>query len=204
MLCWTWGLKAPFVRSEFASKLGIKGKEVAVSITKVGGSEETFYTRLFDLKLCGKNRDVIHSIQALEMEKINEVEKVNVEDLERSFKMQNAFKRSGGLIDIVIGVDHAHLMTAETKKSRGLVALNSPLGWAVFGGKAGDGMMSRVMNVMINKPVNLDDFRKVESMGVDVGKFDCNAKLNAMEDMEAKVIEDSSGRKPMAYSVSMG
>ncbi|XP_033115572.1 uncharacterized protein LOC117115756 [Anneissia japonica] len=39
------GSQGTFVRSEFAQQLGVKGKSVAASITKVGGAEESFKSR---------------------------------------------------------------------------------------------------------------------------------------------------------------
>ncbi|XP_033097279.1 uncharacterized protein LOC117101409 [Anneissia japonica] len=50
------------------------------------------------------------------------------------------------------------------------------------------------MHVMVDKSVNLDDFWTVESMGVDVGNCDCKAKLSVVENMEAKLIEESSSK----------
>ncbi|XP_033110761.1 uncharacterized protein LOC117111858 [Anneissia japonica] len=128
------------------------------------------------------------------MPTINEVGEVNVEKLEEHFRLNNKLKRRGGPVDILIGVDYAYLMTGETKKSDGLVALNSPLGWAIFGSNGNTEMVNRVMHVKVDKPVNLDDFWTVESMGVDVGNCDCKAKLSVVENMEAKLIEESSSK----------
>ncbi|XP_071962704.1 uncharacterized protein [Antedon mediterranea] len=50
------------------------------------------------------------------------------------------------------------------------------------------------MNVKVSKPVNLDNFWSVEAMGVDVGNCECKARLSAVEDMEGKLIEDSSSK----------
>ncbi|XP_033111230.1 uncharacterized protein LOC117112268 [Anneissia japonica] len=188
------GSQGTFVRTEFANKLGVKGKSVSASITKFGGVEESFQSRICELKLRGTETKAIHNIRALEMPTINEVGEVNVEKLEEHFRLNNKLKRRGGPVDILIGVDYAYLMTGETKKSDGLVALNSPLGWAIFGSNGNTEMVNRVMHVKVDKPVNLDDFWTVESMGVDVGNCDCKAKLSVVENMEAKLIEESSSK----------
>ena len=97
-------------------------------------------------------------VKVLEMEVITDVNKVNVTRLEDMFNMpKGTLRRPYGHVDILIGVDHAHLMTGKLTEVDGLVALETPLGCAVYGGKTSE-QITNVMHIKINKPVNLERF----------------------------------------------
>ena len=101
--------------------------------------------------------------------------------------------RGSGPVDILVGLDHPVLHTGETQKVQNLVARNSPLGWVIFGISPGsESQVNKVYHVKFSSPVDITDFWKTESMGVDVKPCVCEAdKLSQIEREEAKIIEDS-------------
>ena len=71
--------------------------------------------------------------------------------------------------------------------------MNSPLGWVIFGISPGsESQVNKVYHVKFLSPVDITDFWKTESMGVDVKPCVCEAdNLSQIEREEAKIIEDS-------------
>ncbi|CAB4021694.1 Hypothetical predicted protein, partial [Paramuricea clavata] len=47
-------------------------------------------------------------------------------------------RRGKGHVDLLIGIDHAHMHTGQTKQADHLVARRSPLGWVIFGSTTGE------------------------------------------------------------------
>ena len=100
--------------------------------------------------------------------------------------------RGKGEVDLLIGIDHAHMHTGESKQARQLVARHTPLGWVVFGDSPGEVQeTSRILHVKFEMPVDLTDFWKTETMGVTVKLCVCEAdKLTQVEREELRVIEN--------------
>ena len=48
---------------------------------------------------------------------------------------KTSFRRGKGHVDLVIGIDLAHMHASKTKEVNYLIARKSPLGWVVFGGR---------------------------------------------------------------------
>lgn len=81
----------------------------------------------------------------------------------------------------------------ETKQSGKLVARNTPLGWVVFGGSSDDSEpISAIYHVSFAAPVELSQFWRTETMGVEVKPCVCGAdKLTQIEREEAEIISNS-------------
>ena len=47
------------------------------------------------------------------------------------------FRRGKEYVDLLIGIDHAHMHAGETRQVGHLLARKYPLGWVAFGGKPG-------------------------------------------------------------------
>ena len=103
------------------------------------------------------------------------------------------FRRGKGHVDLLIGIDHAHMHAGETRQVDHLLARKSPLGWVVFGGKPEQiSDVTSILHVKYASPVDLTDFWTTETMGVAVKPCVCNAdKLTQTEREEAKLIEES-------------
>ncbi|XP_014674676.1 PREDICTED: uncharacterized protein LOC106814832 [Priapulus caudatus] len=184
------GSQGTLISKDFARKLNLKGKAVAAIITKVGGIEEEFQSTLYELTLRGED-SMTHRISALEIGHINDVREVDVKQMERLFKMKpGTLKRRGGPIDILIGVNYAHLLAGEESELNGIVAQRTPLGWTVYGGEETT-TANQVMHMQIKKPVDLDDFWNTEALGVDIGPCDCKSLERATEKLEGKIIRES-------------
>ena len=99
-------------------------------------------------------------------------------------------RRGKGQVDLLIGVDHDHVHTGQTKQAGQLVARHTLLRWVVFGGSPGDLQpSSSVLHVRYALHV---DFWKTETMGVEVKTWVCDAdKLTKLAREESEVIANS-------------
>ena len=71
----------------------------------------------------------IHSIS-------DEIPAVKISHFPELLHLPNTtFRRGKGQVDLLIGIDHAHVHAGETKQVDNLLARRSPLGWVAFGGK---------------------------------------------------------------------
>lgn len=86
--------------------------------------------------------------------------------------------------------------TGQTRQAGELAARQTPLGWVVLGGSSGnDQPASRILFVKDATPVDISDFWKTESIGVEVKPCVCEAvKLSQVEREEAEVISKSCQR----------
>lgn len=79
-------------------------------------------------------------------------------------------------VDLLIGIDHAHMDTGENKQAGHLAVRHTPSGWVVFGGSPGHvEESSRILHVKFEMPVDLTDFWKTETMGAVVKPCACEA-----------------------------
>ena len=85
--------------------------------------------------------------------------------------------------------------TGQTKQADHIVARRSPLGWVIFGSTTGElsNTITTVLHVKYTALVDLSDFGKTETMGVEVKPCTCDAdKLSQLEREEKRVIEEST------------
>ena len=189
------GAQISLIRLSLAEEMNLKGKDVTVIIGKVGGEEEQLKTKLFRIRVRSLERNSVHTVMAVGIPCISEdISEIQLRDDAKRLGLSKAKRRRGsGPVDILVGIDHPVLHTGETKEMQNLVARNSPLGWVISGISPGsESQVNKVYHVKFSSPLDITDFWKTESMGVDVKPCLCEAyKLSEIEREEAKIFEDS-------------
>ena len=189
------GAQISLIRLSLAEAMNLKGKDVTVIIEKVGGEEEQLKTKLFRIRVRSLERNSVHTVMAVGIPYISEdISEIKLRDVAKWLVLLKAkLRRGSGPVDILVGIDHPVLHTGETKEVQNLVARNSPLGWVIFGIFPGsESQVNKVYHVKFSSPVDITDFWKTESMGIDVKPCVCEVdKLSQIEREEAKIIEDS-------------
>jgi hypothetical protein len=125
------GAQISLIRQDTADCLGLKGKGISVTITKVGGQEEELKTKVYRVPVSAIDNPRKHSVKAIGIPHISEeIVSVNTAGITEQFGLTNEkIRRGKGPVDLLIGIDHAHLHTGQTKQVDHLVARKSPLGW---------------------------------------------------------------------------
>lgn len=189
------GAQVSLIRNDTAEVLGLKGKDTSVTITKVGGEEETMKTKEYRVPVNSLDDTPKYSVKAIGIPSIgDDITAVQTSKLADLLCVPNEkIHRGKGQIDMLIGIDHAHIHTGQTKQVGQLVARKTPLGWVVFGGSTETlSSSSRILFVKLSMPVDLTDFWTTETMGVQVKPCVCDAdKLSQVEREEAEVISNS-------------
>ena len=189
------GAQISLIREETAAALGLKGNDTAVTITKVGGEEETIKTKVYKVPISSLNDSEMFSIKAIGIPSISEeVSEVQLKPIAKLLGLENErIRRGKGPVDLLIGIDHAQMHTGQTRQAGQLVARKTPLGWVVFGGPSGETLVNgRVCHVRLATPVDVSEFWKTEAMGVEVKPCICEAdKLTQAEREEAEIISKS-------------
>ena len=186
------GAQVSLIRSDVAELLGLKGRDTSVTIAKVGGEEETIRTKEYRVPVSSGDDYKKYSITAIGIPSISDdVAPAPITQITELLGLSSEkIRRGRGPIDILIGIDHANMHTGQTRQAGELVARQTPLGWVVFGGSSGNVQpASRILFVKYATPVDLSDFWKTESMGVEVKPCVCEAdKLSQVEREEAEII----------------
>ena len=173
----------------------MKGKDVSITITKVGGEEESIKTKEYKLQLTCIDTSKRFTVKAIGVQSISdEIPTVKASHLPELLGLPNTrFCHGKGHVDLLIGIDHAHMHAGETIQVDQLLARKSPLGWVVFGGKPEQICdVTSILHVKYASPIELTDFWATETMGVAVKPCVCDAdKLSQTEREEAKLIEES-------------
>lgn len=189
------GAQVSLIWSDIAELLGLKGRDTSVTIAKVGGEEETIRTKEYRVPVSSGDDHKKYSITAIGIPNISDdVAPAPITQMTELLGLSSEkIRRGRGPIDILIGIDHANMHTGQTRQAGELVARQTPLGWVVFGGSSGNVQpASRILFVKYATPVDLSDFWKTESMGVEVRPCVCEAdKLSQVEREEAEVISKS-------------
>ena len=189
------GAQISLIRNETDASLALKGRDTSITITKVGGDEETIATKVYKVPVCTPDRGNTYSVKAIGITHISDdVTPVQIKPMAKQLGIENEkIRRGKGPVDLLIGIDHTQLHTGETKQSGQLVARKTPLGWVLFGGSSsGTEAASQIYHVAYATPVELTDFWKTEVMGVEVKPCICDAdKLSQIEREEAEIISNS-------------
>ena len=189
------GAQISLIRSSVAKDLKLKGRDIVITITKVGGQEEELSMKIYQVRIRSLEDCSAHVIQVFGIPSISEdITDVKVADIAKQLGLRKGQLRQGnGHTDLLIGIDQAKLYTGETREAGNVVARHSPLGWVVLGavpGKQSDA--SHVYHIKLKTPVDMTDFWTTESMGVSVQPCNCEAgKLSQIETEEVKIIEES-------------
>ena len=186
------GAQVSLIQSDIAELLGLKGRDTSVTIAKVGGEEETIRTKEYRVPVSSGDDYKKYLITAIGIPNISDdVAPAPITQITELLGLSSEkIRRGRGPIDILIGIDHANMHTGQTRQAGELVARQTPLGWVVFGGSSGNVQpASRILFVKYATPVDLSDFWKTESMGVEVKPCVCEAdKLSQVEREEAEII----------------
>ena len=189
------GAQISLIKTSVAKDLKLKGKDVVVTLIKVGCQEEELHTKVYRVTVQSLEDQSCHTIQAVGIPFLSdEISDVRTEELAKAFGLSRSdIRRGTGDTNLLIGIDQAKLHTGETREAGNLVARHSPLGWVIFGATTSEQFeTSRVNHVKFATPVDMNEFWSTESMGVSVKPCSCEpGKLIPIERKEAKVIEDS-------------
>ena len=128
------GAQISLIRQDTAETLGLKGKDVSITITKVGGEDETMKTKEYNVQLTCIDSNKRFTIKAIGIHSISDkIPAVKTSHLPEVLGVPNTrFLRGKGHVDLLIGIDHAHMHAGETRQVDHLLARKSPLGWVVF------------------------------------------------------------------------
>lgn len=191
------GSQLSLIRKSLAEELNLTGKDVTLTITKVGGEEEILVTKMYSFTIRSLYDRKQYNVKAAGIEFISDDvtdEANNMNAIAKLFELnQSLLKRKSGPVDILIGVDQAKLHVGKTKEKMNLIARCSPLGWTVFGGLLkGNVNATTILHVKRTEPVDMTQFWKNEAMGVNPRHCTCEAENHkSVEEIEARVIESS-------------
>ena len=189
------GAQFSLIRLETAENLGLKGNDVSITITKVGGEEEMVKTKVFKVPITSLHTCKTYSVTAVGMScTSDDITDIKSKNLLGRFRLKRSeIHRGKEAIDLLIGIDHTFMHVGETRQAGCMIARNSPLGWVVFGSPPGETSGKyKVFNIKFATPVDLTDFWTTESMGVDVKSCSCEPdELSQIEREEKMIIEKS-------------
>ena len=149
------------IRLETAENLGLEGKNISITITKVGDEEEDMVTRVYKVQVTSLENRKTFSIKAIGIPCISDdIVDVKTKDIAEVLSLKkDSVYRGKGPVDLLIGIDHTRMHTGETRQARSLVARHSPLGWVMFGATPGDARETKkILYVKYTMPQDLPDF----------------------------------------------
>ena len=202
------GVQISLILNETATMLGLKGKATAITITKVGGQEENIFTKEYHILISPVEDGPTFVVRAVGILTISEeVSAIHLMTLKAHLGLKKKRNHRGkGPIDLLTGIDHAHVHKGPTRQEDHVVARKMPLGWVIFGGSPGNLTTNNheILHVKFSKPVDLMDFWRTESMGVQVSPCVCDAdKLSQVEREEyeaiAKATQKIGGQWQIGY-----
>ena len=123
------GAQINHIRQETSDCLGLKGKKISVTITKVGGQEEEIRTKVYNVPISGIDDRRTYSVKAIGIPVISSESSIvdTASIMEQLGLSGERIRRKKGPIDLLIGIDHAQLHTGPTKQKDHIVARKSPL-----------------------------------------------------------------------------
>ena len=123
------GAQISLIRQETAVTLGLKGNDTAVTITKVGGEEETIRTKVYKVPVSLPDNTETFSITVIGIPGISEEESaVQFKPIGKLLGLEDQrIRRGKGPIDLLTGIDDAQMHTGQTRQT--------PLEWVVFCGQ---------------------------------------------------------------------
>ena len=109
------GAQVSLVRQQTTDCLGQKGKDISVTITKVGGKEEEMKTKVYRVPVSAIDNSRKYSIKAIGIPCISdEIASINIIDITKHLGLvHEKIRRGKGPVDLLIGIDYAHLHTGE-------------------------------------------------------------------------------------------
>ena len=175
------GATISLITFHIASKLGLQGKEITLSVTKVGGVKEKLKSFMYILELLDQN-NVKVEFQVYGIDKITtELESINIQGVLHLFKnaKSNELKRPTGEVDVLIGYEYAGYHPVARQKSGHLLLLSNRFGKCLGGSHPllSENTQKIIEHVNIHHiegEITVEDFYSIESMGVN-----CNPKCGS-------------------------
>lgn len=112
------GAQVSLIRSDTAELLGLKGRDTSVTIAKVGGEEETIRTKEYGIPVSSVDDCKKYLIKVIGIPSISDdMTPVPASQITELLGLSNEkIRRGRGPIDILIGIDHAHMHTGPTRQ----------------------------------------------------------------------------------------
>ena len=106
------GAQISLIRQETAESLGLEGKNISITITKVGGEEE-MKTKAFKVHVTSLDNDRKFLIKAIGIPTISDdIVPIKTKEIGGHLGLtKEKLHRGRGPVDLLIGIDNAHMHT---------------------------------------------------------------------------------------------
>jgi hypothetical protein len=143
------GEQISLICTSTANNLDLKGKDVSITIIKVGGEEEVLATKLYQVLITSLETGAKFTVKAVGIPHISDdISNINIGEMAKGIGIPEVkIYRECGPIDMLIGIDHAYMHTGDSKKVGNVVARHSPLGWIIFGAIPVESFMSSIQDL---------------------------------------------------------
>lgn len=113
------GAQLSLIREKTAVALGLKGNDIAVTLTKVGGEEATMRTKGYKVPVSSPDNTETFSIKAIGIPRMSEeVSAVPFKPIGKLLGLENQrIRRVKGAKDLLIGIDDAQMHTGQPRKT---------------------------------------------------------------------------------------
>lgn len=187
------GSDITLIRHGIARELGIKGKDITITMIKVGNDRETFSTKEYTVQLEDKDGNMVEIIATGIEEISTEINNLDMSDIANIFNniTPDDIRRPDGPIDTLLGIDHCELLPEVVQTQGKLQLLRNSFGYCVRGlqGDNHDGCKLGHVTVNTNQiavgiPVNDILTESSSDLGGKLNKFfamenvgtECNPK----------------------------
>nr|XP_054773989.1 transient-receptor-potential-like protein [Lytechinus pictus] len=128
------GAQVSLIKMSVAKEMNLKGSNINITITKVGGEQEQMETKQYQIKVRSLSTNAIHSLAAVALPCISEnIAQVNMNEVSKQFNLKSEdLRRGSGSVHLLIGIDYPKMHLGETREKGQLAARKSPLGWVIF------------------------------------------------------------------------
>ncbi|CAB3997944.1 PREDICTED: uncharacterized protein LOC107337338 [Paramuricea clavata] len=123
------GAQISLICTRTAKNLDLKGKDVSITIRKVGGEEEVLATKVYQVPITSLESGAKFTVKAVGIPHISDdISNINIGEMAKGIGIPEVkIYRECGPIDMLIGIDHAYMHTGDSKKVGNVVARHSPL-----------------------------------------------------------------------------
>ena len=118
------GAQISLIPLETPAILGLEGKSVSVTITKVSGEEEEMTTKVLKVQVTSLDNQKTFTVKAIGISCISDdVVDVKTKEIAEGLGLKKEdISRGKGPVDFLIGINHARMHTAQTRQTRNVVA----------------------------------------------------------------------------------
>ena len=169
---WDGGSTVSLITFSKAKELGLKGKQVHLSIVKVGGNKEEISSYLYDLPLKNRDGEVV-ILQVYGIDKVStHLKPIDLSDVIKLFKnvSELELQRPEGEVDVLVGFEYAGYHPVREQSVNNLLVLRNQFGVCMGGSHKLLQEKTRkvVQTVIIHhlRQVTVEDFFETESLGV--------------------------------------